>query len=67
MAKSLPADTEGVGLLPESEKSPREGNDSPFQYSCLENPMDSGACWAAVHVVEKKSDTAELLNNNKTQ
>ena len=44
MAKSLPADTEGVGLLPESEKSPREGNGSPFQYSCLENPMDSGAC-----------------------
>ena len=26
-----------------------EGNDSPLQYSCLENPMDRGAWWAAVH------------------
>ena len=26
-----------------------EGNDSPLQYSCLENPMDGGAWWAAVH------------------
>ena len=27
--------------------------DSPFQYSCLENPMDGGACWAIVHGVAK--------------
>ena len=26
----------------------REGNGTPFQYSCLENPMDGGAWWAAV-------------------
>ena len=25
-----------------------EGNGTPFQYSCLENPMDGGAWWAAV-------------------
>ena len=25
-----------------------EGNGSPLQYSCLENPMDGGAWWAAV-------------------
>ena len=24
-----------------------EGNDNPFQYSCLENPVDRGAWWAA--------------------
>ena len=29
----------------------REGNGTPLQYSCLENPMDGGACWAAVHGV----------------
>ena len=29
----------------------REGNDTPLQYSCLENPMDGGAWWAAVHGV----------------
>ena len=30
-----------------------EGNDTPLQYSCLENPMDGGAWWAAVHGVTK--------------
>jgi len=30
-----------------------EGNGSPLQYSCLENPMDGGAWWAAVHGVAK--------------
>ena len=30
-----------------------EGNGTPFQYSCLENPMDGGAWWAAVHGVAK--------------
>ena len=28
-----------------------EGNGTPPQYSCLENPMDGGAWWAAVHGV----------------
>ena len=31
----------------------REGNGTPLQYSCLENPMDRGAWWAAVHRVTK--------------
>ena len=26
-----------------------EGDGTPLQYSCLENPMDRGAWWAAVH------------------
>ena len=30
-----------------------EGNGKPLQYSCLENPMDGGAWWAAVHGVAK--------------
>ena len=30
-----------------------EGNGTPLQYSCLENPMDGGAWWAAVHGVIK--------------
>ena len=29
----------------------REGSGTPLQYSCLENPMDTGAWWAAVHGV----------------
>ena len=30
-----------------------EGNGTPLQYSCLVNPMDGGAWWAAVHGVAK--------------
>ena len=33
---------------------PGEGNGTPLQYSCLENPMDGGAWWAAVHGVAKR-------------
>ena len=36
----------------------REGNGNPLQYSCLENPMDGGAWWAAVY----ESDTTERLH-----
>ena len=33
----------------------REGNGNPLQYSCLENPMDGGPWWAAVHGVTIES------------
>ena len=38
---------------PSSNSTVREGNGNPLQYSCLENPMDGGAWWAAVHGVAK--------------
>ena len=31
----------------------KEDNGTPLQHSCLENPMDGGAWWAAVYEVEK--------------
>ena len=34
-------------------KSPRGGNDSPLQYSCLESSMNRGAWWATVHGVPR--------------
>ena len=36
-----------------------EGNGNPLQYSCLENPVDRGVWWAAVHSVTE-SDTTEV-------
>ena len=39
--------------IPGSGRSPGEGNGYPFQYSCLESPMDRGAWWAVVHGVAK--------------
>ena len=41
------------GSIPGSGRSPEEGNGSPLQYSCLENPMDGGGWWATVHGVTK--------------
>ena len=37
------------GSIPESGRSPGEGNGNPLQYSCLDNSMDEGAWWATVH------------------
>ena len=42
-----------LGSIPGFGKSPGEGNDNSLQYSCLENSMDRGAWWAAVHGVTK--------------
>ena len=39
-----------------------EGNGNPHQYSCLENPMDGGAWWAAVHGVAKIQTWREWLH-----
>ena len=52
--KNLPANSAHIrdsGSIPESERSPGGGNGNRLQYSCLENPMDRGACWATVHGV----------------
>ena len=37
------------GLIPESGRSPGEGNENPLQYSCLGNPMGSGTWRVTVH------------------
>ena len=51
MVKNLPANAGDSGSIPESERSPGEENGNPFQYSCLENPVDGGAWRATVHGV----------------
>ena len=40
-----------MGLTPGWGRSPGEENGNPLQYSCQENPMDTGAWWATVHRV----------------
>ena len=74
----LPRDIPNPGIKPTSLRSSaladrffttttttREGNGTPLQYSCLENPMDRGAWWAAVHGVMKSrtrlSDSLSLF------
>ena len=42
-----------LGSIPESGRSPGEGNGNPLQYSCLENPMDRGAWKVIVYGVSK--------------
>ena len=51
--KNLPANAGGVGSIPGSGMATGEGNGNPLQCSCLENPTDRGACWAAVHSITK--------------
>ena len=41
------------GSIPESERSPEEGNGNTLQYSCLGNSMDREAWWATVHGIAK--------------
>ena len=50
--KNLPANSGDPGSVPGSEKCPG-GNGNSLQHSCLENPWDRGAWWAAVHGVAK--------------
>ena len=52
--KNLPANTgnpRDTGSILGSGRSPGGGNGNPLQYSCLENPRDGGAWWAAVYGV----------------
>ena len=50
MVKNPPANEGDSDLILESGRSPGERNGNPFQYSCLENPMETGAWWATVYM-----------------
>ena len=49
------------GSIPGSGRSPGEGSGHPLHYSCLENPMDGGACYSPWG--RKALDTTERLHS----
>ena len=49
----------GMGLIPELERCPGEGNANPLQYSCLGNPKDRGAWRAQL----SRTQLSDVLNN----
>ena len=53
-----------AGLIPGSGRFPRGGPGNPFQYSCLENPMDREAWWATVHRVAKSQTQLKWLKHS---
>ena len=60
MVKNLPANAGDVGRIPGSGTALGEENGNPLQRSCLENPRDGGAWWAAVYGGRTESDTPEV-------
>ena len=68
MLKNLPVsagDLRDAGLVSGSGRSPGGGHGSPFQYSCLENPMDRGAWRATVHGVTKSQTRPKRLSTHR--
>ena len=58
VVKNLPADAGDAGSIPESGRSPGEGNSNPLQYPCQENLMDRGySPWG-----KKELDATERLS-----
>ena len=65
VVKNHPANAGNTGSNPGLGNLPGEGNASPLQYSCVENPMDKAAWWATVHSVTKSRSWLKWLNNTK--
>ena len=49
-----PCNARDLGSIPESGRSPGEGNGNSLQYSCLGNPMDRRIWWSTIHGVSHK-------------
>ena len=55
-----------MGSIPGSGGSPGEGNSNPLQCSCLENPRDGGAWWAAVYGVAQSRTQLKRLSSSSS-
>ena len=66
MVTNLPAsatDVRDAGSVPGLGKSPGGGHGYPLQYSCLERPMDRGACWVTVHSIVRSRTRLKRLSS----
>ena len=62
MVKKSACSAVDPGSIPGLGRSPGEGNDNPFQYTCLENSMDRRA-WQATSPWDcRELDTTEHIN-----
>ena len=59
--KNLPCNARNPGSIPESGRSPGEGNGNPLQYSCLENPYGQRSLPGYSPWRRKESDMTERL------
>ena len=62
--KNSSANAGDAGSIPELRRYLREGNGNPPQYSCLENPRDRGAWWAAVYGVAQSRTRLKQLSSS---
>ena len=58
--KEIACNAGDPGSVPMSGRSSGEWNGNLLQYFCLENPMDRGAWWAAVHEIAESGMTQRL-------
>ena len=59
-------DTGDMGLIPRLGRFPGRGHGNPFQYSCLVNPRDRGAWWAAVYGVVQNQTQLNRLSSSSS-
>ena len=73
LGRSFPGGSDGkasaynagdLGSIPGSGISPGEGNGNPLQCSCLENPSDGGAWWAAIYGVTQNQTQLKRLSSS---
>ena len=70
VVKNPPAnagDARHTGSIPGSGRSPGVGNGNPLQYTCVENSMDRGAWWAAVHGITKSWTRLKRLSSSSSK
>ena len=67
VVKNWPANAGDTGSIPGPGRSPGEGNGNPLRYSCLGNPMDRGAWWAAVYGIAQRRTRLKRLSSSSSR